>query len=157
MLKGNVDEAVALGALAARDVVKADFDEGVDEEAFLTSIEATYTLEGHTAGEGPIMFGLAHSDYSDAEIEEYIETTTSWQRGDLVAQEKTRRRIYIIGTFAGDAVTEKFNDGKPVKTKLKLPVISSARLSLWAYNLDANVLTTGSQVLANGHCWIAPR
>ncbi len=76
-IRGNVDEELAMAGLASKDVVGAVFDETVNERTFVSSIVAAFALSNWTpiANAGPIIFGVAHGDYSDAEIEEWIENT----------------------------------------------------------------------------------
>ncbi len=157
IIKGNVDETLNLLTLASSTLVAATFDETPDEEVFALSIECTWDLAVHTVDEGPIVVGIAHGDYSDAEIEQVIESTGSWSRGDLVAQEVARRKVRIVGVFNGDSTEESLNDGKPIKTTLKFNLITGATLKVFAYNRDASSLTTGSLVMINGHVWLSPR
>ncbi len=160
-IKGNVDEGVVLTTLAAKTLVSALFDETPDEEVFCTSVIATWSIAEFTAnaGDGPILVGLAHGDYSDAEIEQVIENTGSWSRGDLVSQEIGNRKVRIVGkfdlsnvganVFTGPAA---LNDGMPVKTKLNWGIITGATLKIWAYNLGTSPLAdTAPVVTANGH------
>ncbi len=96
------------------------------------------------------MIGLAHSDYTDAEIEEYIETTDSWDQGNLVQGKEVRKRlIRRIGIFGSSGV---LNDGKPIHTRLNWLLRTGQTISLWAYNRGASALaTTDPQVVAEGH------
>ncbi len=164
-LRGNVDEELALTALASKDVVGAVFDEAVIERTFVSSIVAKYGLSGWTAtaGAGPIIFGVAHSDYTDAEVEEWIEQSGQWSEGDLVAtREVGRRLIREIGTFetmpptAADVVTA--FDGRAKKTKLGWILTTGQTLRLWAYNAGGQaVATTAPSLTANGHVNLWPR
>ncbi len=156
-MKGVVDEEVPLGALAAKTLISAVFDETVLEKTRISSIVATWALNNWTplAERGPIQVGLAHSDYSDAEVEEWIENAGSWNRGDKVSQEIARRLVRSVGIFdaaslaAGDAV---LNDGRPIKTKLNWTLITGQTLRLWAYNLGVVAVgTTDPNVLLSGH------
>jgi len=66
----------------------------VVESTWISSIKATWALSNFTSvtNVGPIMVGIAHSDYSATEIEEFIENANSWNEGDQVAQEVAKRR-----------------------------------------------------------------
>lgn len=113
------------------------------------------------AGIGPFLVGIAHSDYTAAEVEAWIEQTQSWNEGDLIGQEIAKRKIRIVGTFHnfGDAATTfTLNDGKPIATKLGWILIQSQQLSLWAYNLGtAAVATTVPTVNVQGHVNLFPQ
>ncbi len=157
-IKGNIDENLSLGTLAPATLVSVVFDETVNEKALLSSIVANWSLINMTesGADGPIMVGVAHSDYSDAEIEAVIEATGSWNKGDKVAQEVARRLVRIVGTFPaapgdgiGPAVLE---DGRQIKTKLNWMLDTAQSLRLWAYNLGTSGLdTTVPTVHLQGH------
>ncbi len=158
-MKGIVDEALPLLTTGSGTLVGADFDENVNERSFIPSVEATWMLRNLTIAEGPILVGLSHGDYTDAEIEAFIENAGSWNEGDLVSREVGARKIRIVGAFPspvdtlGDVV---LNDGKPIKTTLKFVLNQGESLKLWAYNQSGAALTTGAVVIINGHAWVIP-
>ncbi len=156
LLKGNVEEALVLGTLAAATLVGANYDETVNERSIVLSHEATWSVQNLTADEGPIVVGIAHSDYSDAEIEETIENTGSWNEGNLVDQEIAKRKIRTVGVFQAKGEDEALNDGLPVKTSLKWVLLQGQTLKMWAYNRTSATLTTGAIVIIQGHAWIKP-
>ncbi len=164
-LKGNVDENLDLGTLASGTLVSADFDETVNERTLISSLVAIWTLSDFTPadGSGPIVVGVAHSDYTDAEIEAVIENAGSWNEGDLVSQEVSSRKIRKIGMFAtspggGATGIQSLNDGKPIKTKLNWILNQGQTISLWAYNMgSAAVGGTDPNVNAQGHVNLWPR
>ncbi len=88
--KQNVTMGVLLGALAGNDLIAFEGGASLEEPCRVTSIEGTWALRGLTAGEGPIIFGVANADYTDAEIEECLEQATT-RPGDLVDKEKANR------------------------------------------------------------------
>ncbi len=155
-MKGNVDETMQLGTLAPTTLISANFDEVTTEKQLISSLVATWALDGMVAGQGPILFGVAHSDYTSAEIEAVIEATGTWNRGNKTQQEIAKRLVRVIGTFVGLQGTGtndvKFNEGRPVKTKLNWTLITGATLKLWAYNISASALSTADpNVRVNGH------
>ncbi len=163
-LKGNVDELISLGALPARDLAKQDFDEAVNERTFVSSMKALWVMDDFTEGTdiGPIMVGVAHSDYTDAEIEAFIENVGSWDEGDLVNQEIAKRKIRIVGTFAWVDSTASgqvaLNEGRKIHTKLGWILNQGQTLSLWGYNLgQAPVATTVPNVHCEGHANLWPQ
>ncbi len=163
-IRGQVDESVPLGTLASRTAVLAVFDETVNERTLVSSLVASYLIADMTqgAGIGPIMVGIAHGDYTAAEIEEWIENTGSWNETDLVQQEVGGRKIRQIGVFTGantdGAGVEHLNNGDPIKTKLNWILTQGQTLDLWAYNLGANALaTTTPTVFCQGHANLWPR
>ncbi len=162
-IRGNVDEELQLATLATKDVVGAVFDETVNERTLVSSIIATYSLANWTAiaNAGPVVFGVAHGDYTDAEIEEYLEITGQWNEGDMRAREISSRKIRRVGSLGGAATaaeTDVLNDGKPVKTKLNWILNQGQTLRFWAYNSGlANIATTDPTLVANGHVNLFPK
>ncbi len=154
LLKGKFQETVTLGTLAASTGILGVISDNVDEQAFYLSVEATYALQGHTAGEGPIEVYACHSDYTLAEVEEFIENTQAWSKGDLISQEINKRKIRYVGSFSGNEVAEVLNDGNLLKTSLKFSGISGTSISFCCYNHDSGGLTTGTLVVIAGHVWI---
>ncbi len=154
-VKGNVNEALAIGALAANTLVSALFDETPVERMLASSLVATYSIDDLLAGQGPYIFGVAHSDYTDAEIEAFIENAGSWDTGDKIAQEVAKRLVRIIGSMVGEQGTGtddvRFNEGVPVKTKLNWMLNTAQTLRLWIYSKDSGVTTTGSVLHCDGH------
>ncbi len=163
-IKGNVDEELQLGTLSARTAVSVLFDESVIERTLVSSLVATYSIDAFTQGtdDGPIMVGVAHSDYTSSEIEEWIENTGSWNEGDLVQmREVGKRLIRKVGIFRNpDAATgsEVLNFGRPIKTRLKWLLTTGQTLRLWAYNLgNGNLATTDPNIHCEGHVNLWPR
>jgi len=161
-IKGNVDEGNTLGTLASFTAIKFDFGETVASRTLVTSIVATYTISDFTSagGDGPVMIGIAHSDYSFGEIEQVIEATGSWDEGDLPQQEIAKRKVRKIGVFTiptGETVgVFTLNDGNPIKTKLNWILTTGDTLSSWAYNMGTGALTAQSNILVQGHVNMFP-
>ncbi len=156
-VRGRVDEQVSMTTLAPKTLVSALFDENVDEEMRISSIKATWSLSDLTEGSGigPIQVGIAHGDYTDAEIEEVIENTGSWDRGDLIAQEIAKRKIRTVGVFpttlSGTGVAV-LNEGRQITTKLNWLLQTGQTVRVWAYNQGSNaVATTVPIVSLQGH------
>ncbi len=156
ILKGIVDENMSLGTLANTTLIAAAFDESVNERSFLISMEATWHMQDISTSGGPVTVGVAHADYSAAEIEQWIENTGSWNEGNLVQQEISMRKIRQVGVFAMNDSDESLNDGLLIKTPLRWIVNQGQGLSLWAYNDSGAALTTGNVVTVDGWCWIRP-
>ncbi len=162
-LKGIVDTSLSLTTLGAKSLAKGNFDNVVNERTLVSSVVASYSLRSFTQGtdDGPIMVGLAHSDYDVAEIEAYIENTGSWNEGDMVSQEVGKRKIRIVGIFdvpANALEVSVLNDGKPIKSKLNWVLLQSQTVAVWAYNLGASALaTTVPVVQIEGHANLWPR
>ncbi len=156
-IKGNIDLNANLGTLAGVTAQAVPTQDTVSERARVTSIDCAYALSNFTptADVGPVIIGVAHGDYSQAEIEEWIELSTGWDVADLVSREISSRLIRRIGVFedpdsaAGVAV---LNDGKPIKTRLNWGLNSGQGLDFWVYNSgSAAFVTTTPDLMIKGH------
>ncbi len=162
-VRGNIDIDMALGTLAAKTALLGASDT-VIERTLISSVVATYSISDMTplANQGPIEVGVAHSDYSLAEIEAYLELDTSWSETDLTDREIQSRKIRRIGVFdsaqGGALGAYTIRDGKAVKTKLNWIVTGGQGVNFWVYNLGGAALTTTSpNVNIRGHANLWPR
>ncbi len=164
-IRGNIDEEVVLSTLAARTLIAEIFDETVIERTLVASIESTYALKDIVVAvdDGPITVGVAHSDYTDAEIEAVIENTGSWNEGNKVQQEVSKRLVRVIGTFpitqaaTEGAQTFVLNEGMKIKTKLNWILTTGQSLRLFVYNGGSSALTGSASVFMYGHANLFPR
>ncbi len=161
-IKGRIDFEMALATLAGNTALSAAESNVLSETAFLSSIKASWSLKDQTpvAADGPIWVGVAHSDYTTAEIEEWIEEGASWDEGNMVSREINRRKIRQVGVFRGSAAgaagAEVLNDGCPITTKCKWTLVTGDTVRFWAYNQGAGGLTAGSTLHVNGHANLWP-
>ncbi len=162
-LKGRLDETLALGTLGAKVVISANSSDVVTEKAFLSSVKATWSLGAVTdaINVGPVEVGIAHSDYSSAEIEEYLENSGSWQEEDMISQEIGKRKIRSVGLLRSpDTVAgfSRLNDGKPITTKAGWIIQTGQGVRIWAYNMGSVAFaTTDPQMQVQGHANLWPR
>ncbi len=156
-LKGIINETLSLGTLAARTLISDIFDDVVSDSTLVASVEAIYSLRNFTASadDGPIQVGLAHSDYSDAQLQAVLDSVDSWSQADLPAKEIANRKMRSVGVFeipTAAQLNAVLNDGKPIKTKLNWRLESGQGLRLWAYNVGtSNLATTVPVVTCDGH------
>ncbi len=162
-IRGQVNETLALSTLAATTLISDIFDNTVSERTRISSIVAAYTMQEFTtgAGDGPIMVGVAHSDYTDAEIEAHLENVATWAEADKIGQEIADRLVRIVGVFGvpdSNSSNTRLNDGKLIKTKLNWILTQGQSLRLWAYNLGASALAgTSPLVTCVGHVNLFPQ
>lgn len=162
-IRGSLEEIQTFGSLGSRAVQSTNMDSTVNERTFVSSIVATWSVSSLTPGVnmGPIICGVAHGDYSDAEILEFMTQTGSWNETDLIAQEISRRKIRRVGAFeqpedAEDA--QVLNDGKAIKTKLGWILSQGQTLKTFVFNSGtANVATTTPSLVVNGHANLWPK
>ncbi len=127
----------------------------------LLSVKLSYTWEDIAASvDDGLEFGLAHSDYTAAEIEECLESQNSIDLGDKVAQEQANRLVRTVGRISGQTVSTpdaggvQFNQGRPLKTKLNWKMSTGDTLALWIRNGSGTVWTIGGSVQAIGDFWV---
>ncbi len=152
--------SVDLGTLAAATAVKAIVGDTVAEQAWCSSIVCSYDLANVTpaAGVGPVLMLVAHSDYSAAEVEEYIESGNSWSQADKISQEIAKRKIRRIG-YIGGMTTQagQFRDGALVKTKCGWIISSGQTLAFYFYNTGTSAFATSDpDVEVDGHANLWP-
>lgn len=160
-LKGIISFTMALGTLATKVVLSANVVDVLTEKAYVTSCKATYTLQQFVTGAnvGPILCGVAHSDYTATEIEEWIENQGSWEQGDLRTQEIAKRKIRIIGVFknpTGTNLTSVLQEGKMITTKLGWQLMTGQTLKFWVRNQGQADLPAGDpdfQIEGHANLW----
>ncbi len=163
-LPGKIDHKLQLATLAPQTALGSLLAGAVVDTTWVSSVKAIYGIGNYTAVAecGPFIAGWAHSDYSDGEIKEWLEIAGSWDAGDKIAQEKSRRQIRQIGTFevigTGATQTITMNDGRMLTTKLGWSLSPGDTLKFWVYNAGtAAVATTDPEVRAQGHANLWPR
>ncbi len=132
---GQIDAALSLGTLANADLISGDLFSGdvVDDDTYMISTKLSWGIDDVTDGQGPTLVGIAHGDYTDSEIEEWIEASNSIGSGNMLEKERARRKCRRVGMFAGRNI-ETLNDGKPISTKLRFMLSTGQNLKFWAYN-----------------------
>ncbi len=147
-ISGAINIKVEFAGLTARTLAGSNLTQTVVDTARISSVKVTWAISDFTpgAGIGPFLVGWAHSNYSNSEVEGYLEAASSWDRGDLTSQEVRSRRVRIVGQINSPSSlnsTEFLNDGMPVKTKLNWILTEGDTLKAWIYNQgDGTVVTT---------------
>lgn len=162
-LRGNLDHKLTLATLENNTAIKTNVADTVIDKTWISSVDATWSIGDLTGGtgDGPVLVGFAHSDYSVQEIEEFLENLKSWDYGQLLEQEHARRFVRVVGTVHMPPNTEKqdivMNDGLPIKTKANFYLSPGDTISIWAYNQGSAQLVTGAILQVNGHANLWPR
>ncbi len=150
--------SLALLTLATNDVVGGLLSDTVVDRVWLSSMDIRSAIRDITVGEGPIVYGVAHGDYTDAEVEECLEAVGSWDRSDQVAVEQANRKVRTIGTFSGFTPEEVLNNGNPKRVRLGFMLEDGQTLRFWAWNKSGvNPLTTGAVIEGNGQVYAYAR
>lgn len=153
----RVNASIGAGALAPVTVTSGSMTDAVSDPMRFISLHASYAWGGKQVADDGCTFGVAHSDYTAAEIEECLEETGAMDIGDKIAQEKANRLVREIGQISGGdsaAGGIMFNDGKPVKTRLNWFMSTGDSLQLWIRNASGVVWTTGSTITIAGNLWV---
>ncbi len=142
----------AIGALADNAVAVGDlFGGALTEDFFAISADIDAEITGLTAGEGnPSVLGLAHGDYTAAEIAENLNVTLLGP-GTKIEVERQRRLVRKGGTFHGNDLSTndsmkmggRFGPGS-TRIKLKFVVQDGKTIDVYVYNQSGAVYTTGS-------------
>lgn len=160
-LDGAIESSVAMTTLASETGVTVS-SQTVTDTTRISSVECTYSLRDLTpaVNVGPFVFGVAHSDYTLAEIEEWIEATGGWDAGNLVQTREVRSRfIRQIGVMpfvdsADQAAVP--NNGNPIKTILNWMLAEGDGLKFWIYNTGAQPVATtvpDFQIYGKANLW----
>ncbi len=164
-LKGMITESFNVGLLAAETVGANTVTDAVEDSTWVSSVKATWTLTDVTKATdtGPLTCGVAHSDYSAAEIEEWLENAGSWKQGGMIQQEIAKRRIRLVGTFqsagaGAPAGISALNEGRPITTKCGWLLTEGQNMKFWWYNNGSVAyVTTGPEITINGHANLWPQ
>lgn len=151
-----VNNELALATLAKDALLASVLGASPGEEMWLKLARFTWTIKGITAGDGPWLVGVAHEDYSNAEIEEYLEAAAQWDIGDKIAQEQSARKIRVVGLLHGPGGTdvgEVLNNGNPIDTPLRFKVQEDQSLKIWVLNKGVT-MTTGAILIVNGNVFM---
>ncbi len=143
--------SLALGTLASKGVLSGALIATADGAYRAISVRLSWSMIGLDAADGPIVFGLAHSDYSVTEIKESLEAANAISVGNKVAQEQVNRLVRQVGVMPADG---EFNDGMPVKTRLNWLIPIGKAINFWAYNDGGALLVTGAILSCAGEMWV---
>ena len=160
-LRGHVEERLSLGALGSTTLIGNNFDDTPNERTLISSLVARWSLSDYLASSnrGPVVVGVAHGNYTDAEVEAWVEVAGSWNEGSKIEQEIAQRLCRFVGVFSGDAVKaghDVLNDGMPIKTKLNWILNQGVTLRLWAYNTGSSALESDPELNVFGHANLWP-
>ncbi len=133
-------------AVATVGTLQQDFD--------IVTTHMVIAMRDHTAGEGPIEFGIAESQYTVAEIVEALDASPLSQYG--VEQERSSRKVRTAGQLPGLLGEEALNDGNKIKVKLFVKAFGNDNTNMmqfFAVNRSGATLTTGTAVEVTGVHW----
>lgn len=149
--KARINVGNSLSSLADATVLIADLAPTITADAKFTSAKLTWALREHTAGQGPIHFGLSHGDLSAAEVQECLQADTL-SPADRVTRERTARPVVQVGTFSGLETEDVYNHGMPKFTRIGRWArhLTGQIPRMWVLNDSGANLTTGSRIEQSG-------
>ncbi len=155
----RVNSGLSIGALASADVISGAITNNATNNMRITSAHLSYSwADIQAAIDDAAAFGLAHGDYTAAEIEECLEAGGAMDKGDKIALEHSSRLVREIGQMTGPHDTVgagvSFADGRVVKTKLNWNLSIGEALQAWVRNNSGVVYTTGSTLAIAGKLWV---
>ncbi len=155
----RVQNELAIGALAADDVISGALTLAGVGTYRAMSIKCAWGLSDIPIGlDDNFQFGVAHSDYTAAEIEECLEAQESIDLGDKVAQERANRLVRLIGIMNPIIVTAdtgaQFQNGRQVKTRLNWLMSIGDTLVVWVRNGSGTIWSTGTLITTIGDLWV---
>lgn len=112
---------------------------------YLISMDTLVGTKAMTAGEGPLLVGVAHGDYTETEIKECLEQKDAFT-SDMVDKEQAGRKVREIGVLPGIQTEEVLNDGKMIRTKLKFFLQQGQALNAFVYNDSGAALSGGASI-----------
>lgn len=148
----RVQNSVALGTLADNTVIKITLA-AVTQEMRAISADLLWAIRGGTAGDGPVLLGVAHGDYTVTEIKERIEVDVTSQ-GTKIEQEQARRAIRDVGYMTDLGDGEQFNNGLIKRTKMGFNIEDGQNVAGFVYNQFGAPLNTGAVLEVTGKIYV---
>ncbi len=140
----------ALGTLADETVVSADLTTNLAEDFYAISVDIVATVADGSAGDGPIEIGVAHDDYTAAEIKEFIDVNLT-DPDNKIDQERSRRLIRRLGSIVELTNAPQVpRSGDPKRIPLRFILGDGHTLSAWVMNHTGSAMTTGAVVTFSG-------
>ena len=141
---------LSLGALGPEDLLAGPISSNLTHDFWCVGTKLTWSIETLTDGEVPLQFGLSHSDYTSAEVEECVEVEVLGPLGKI-EQEQANRLVRHVGVFARSGLVDQgFNDGKPAWTACKFVLQDGSTLEMWCHNRSGAALTAGAVISIMG-------
>ncbi len=140
-----------LSTLADDTVIKVSMlSQNFGEDIFCISVDVLASIVDLTAGEVPLIFGVAHNDLTVSEILEFLDSELT-DPDDLIQKERSRRPVRRIGVFSKGSVSEiELNDGKKIRQTMKFSVGDGHNVALFIANRSGATLTTGAGLKVSG-------
>ncbi len=156
----RIQSSLSIGALASADVISGAVTNNASNPMRLVSAHLSFGISDLAALiDDGFMFGIAHGDYTAAEIEECLEAGGTMDQGDKIALEAANRLVREIGIITkstGGTIGSglSFNDGRPVKIRLNWKLSIGKAFQVWVRNNSGTIYTAGSLLQVGGKLWV---
>lgn len=140
--------ASALGTLADNTLQTATMT-ALAQDFYCASVDCLWAIRDATITDGPITCGFANGDLSSTEITEALDANPTSQ-SDIIAIERTRRPVRYAGQFDLAETDTVLNDGRRMRTKLKIMLNEGVELVAWVRNESGKSLETGAVLEISG-------
>lgn len=148
------DTSITLSTLANDTVLKQDNNVNLTQDVRCISMSWIASYRNHTAGQGPLVMGLAREELGVSEIAEALDAAPTSQH-DVPAIEHTKRFVRTKGYFDGLGTEEKFDEGRVQKMRINMLVPAGKALPvLWSRNRSGATLTTGTIIDIQQTWWV---
>ncbi len=139
---------VTIGALATLAVAgsSTNIDSARLAGMRIKKMKYAVTYKDKTAGEGPLLVGLASVDLSNVEIQEALAADPQSPRDQPAAEQANRQVFPLVMLPASNDVASQAQ--VPLRS-LRYPwkrILEGNGLKFWVQNLDGSTLTTGGLV-----------
>ncbi len=137
-----VDSSTAMGPITGSDVM--------EREAYVHGFYGTVSIRNHTAGEGPLPFGFAHSDCTAAEVSSDFGNQGNLNISNRVAEAEDAALAKFIrrrGMFSGNDTEETLGDSsKQTFYKVGMSMGIGDTLEIFVINTSGSTMTTGTML-----------
>ncbi len=139
------DNNDALGTLGALTALKSNALT-MGEDFRMIKLEVLPNLQGLTANEGPIMFGIADNALTVAQIAEALGASGPVDRNDNVSDERAHRFVKLLCQFPFGATSEDtpVNHGRPIEATIRWTFSDPEGWCFFYFNASAGALQTGA-------------
>ncbi len=151
----KVHALIDIGALATGVALKGALWD-LAQDCRVISADLTWTIFGMDLLDGPVDVGLAHGDYTVAEIAEAMDASPN-SDSDKIAIEKSNRQTRLAGTFQQPVNTgagQVLNNGRKIRTKMGWYFSKDIDLVLFAINRGSPALTVDTTVSVSGMAYL---
>lgn len=140
----NERAVITLGALGSSVTKKSDSQLTFGEDFRLIKSEYWVAYEGLTAGETPIIIGIADNELSVTEIAECL-AAAPVDRNDNLGNEQAHRPVFPFAVIPdhNDGIRGALNNGKAIEKTLRWTFSDTEGFTLFAHNDTGATLTTG--------------